>query len=745
MKGAALATAPTQLSGTRTSLRLRRAYLSTLIVLALLSIASNLLMSIQVQATRSTATLVNTAGRQRMLAVRISSDAENAATTHDPNSTADLRQSLEVFETNHLRLADPASGLYTSGYEPDVKTYYTRILDPLVVGFTAAAHRVLATPLADLRPSRPDVAFLAEQARGPLLSALDHAVTLDTHRSDVVIARVEALSWVRVSLVLSLLAALGIFVFRPLERRNRVLLADLIQERNAVQAQAHQLTQLAREANLGRQDAVVLAELTRGLGEAKQLSDITGTTHALLSPLLGSTWLALLHLGEAAQPSLLSLHGPGPATMRPLLERRASLSTETLLHTASRGPDYVSDSRTTGLLPLGVGALAMVPLPDKPARGPVLLLAARTADAPQGWSTSQRRLLEAAARATCDAWERVALLDELRRSADYSQALLQVSALSDTPRSPEDVAHEAAIIITQVTDLDWAGLVVLRQGTGRVLTAYQHPDLPSTTLARLTRDFTDEEGLIWEVAQRGQPQFVDDYAQQLHARPELIEAGIHAATWVPLGTFEDTHYLLIATRLNDQPWAAANRELLAAAARTVSLALTRASYLHALEAAALLDPLTSLPNRRAFQRDLDALLSQADRHRQAFAVVMIDMDGLKTVNDRDGHEAGDALLGAFADSLKLHFRVEDQVYRLGGDEYALLLPQTGAQAQDEIRRRVQRAVAHTQQRGFLHAAASSGVAFAAQDGWHAQTLVSLADERMYQEKAQHRTTRLLSS
>ncbi|GGR03686.1 hypothetical protein GCM10008957_15750 [Deinococcus ruber] len=726
-------------------MRLRRAYISTLIVLALLSIASNLLMSIQVQATRSTATLVNIAGRQRMLAVRIASDAQIAATTHDPRSTDDLRQSLQLFESNHQRLANPASGLYTSGYEPDVQSFYTRTLDPLVVGFTATAQRVLTTPLADLRPGRPDVTFLAEQSRGPLLSALDHAVMLDTHRSDTVIARVQALSWMRVSLVLGLLATLGVFVFRPLERRNRVLLADLTQERNAVQAQAHQLAQLAQEANLGRQDAVVLAELTRNLGEAKQLSDITGTIHALLSPLLGSTWLALLRLDETAQPSLLSLHGPSPANVWPLLERQASLNTETLLHTASRGPDYGTDIRTTGLLPLGVGALAVVPLPDKPARGPVLLLAARTADAPQLWTASQRRLLEAAARATCDAWERVTLLDELRRSADYSQALLQVSALSDTPRSPEDVAHEAAIIVTQVTDLDWAGLVVLRRGTGRVLTAYQHPDLPSTTLARLTRDFTDEEGLIWEVAQRGQPQFVDDYSQQLHARPELVAAGIHAATWVPLGTFEDTHYLLIATRLNHQPWAAANRELLAAAARTVSLALTRASHLHALEAAALLDPLTSLPNRRAFQRDLDALLSQAERHRQAFAVVMIDMDGLKTVNDRDGHEAGDVLLRAFAESLRVHFRAEDQVYRLGGDEYALLLPQTAVQAQDEIGRRVQRAVVHTQQQGFPHAAASGGVAFAPYDGWHAQTLVSVADDRMYQEKAQHRTARGISS
>ncbi|MDQ6697216.1 MAG: diguanylate cyclase [Actinomycetota bacterium] len=93
-----------------------------------------------------------------------------------------------------------------------------------------------------------------------------------------------------------------------------------------------------------------------------------------------------------------------------------------------------------------------------------------------------------------------------------------------------------------------------------------------------------------------------------------------------------------------------------------------------LERAALVDPLTGLMNRRALDRDLTQFLAAARRHDRSLTVVMLDVVGLKSTNDRFGHEAGDELLKDVASGLIGRLRVGDNLYRIGGDEFVLLLP-----------------------------------------------------------------------
>lgn len=99
-----------------------------------------------------------------------------------------------------------------------------------------------------------------------------------------------------------------------------------------------------------------------------------------------------------------------------------------------------------------------------------------------------------------------------------------------------------------------------------------------------------------------------------------------------------------------------------------------AMLIHELEQTALLDPLTGLLNRRALDRDLVAQLAIARRHHQCLSIVMIDVDGLKTVNDELGHAAGDAKLRAVARRITSALRSGDNSYRIGGDEFVLVLP-----------------------------------------------------------------------
>lgn len=90
-----------------------------------------------------------------------------------------------------------------------------------------------------------------------------------------------------------------------------------------------------------------------------------------------------------------------------------------------------------------------------------------------------------------------------------------------------------------------------------------------------------------------------------------------------------------------------------------------------------LDPLTGLPNRRLFFTEANRVLALAERHGHPFALVYMDLNGFKTINDRGGHEVGDAALCGVADRLKGLLRGGDLLARLGGDEFLLLLPETG--------------------------------------------------------------------
>ena len=97
---------------------------------------------------------------------------------------------------------------------------------------------------------------------------------------------------------------------------------------------------------------------------------------------------------------------------------------------------------------------------------------------------------------------------------------------------------------------------------------------------------------------------------------------------------------------------------------------------HALQTQAFTDSLTGLLNRRAFDTDLKREVARAARHHRPLTVVAIDADGLKAVNDASGHIEGDRVLRRLGDALASTLRSEDGAYRIGGDEFALILPDT---------------------------------------------------------------------
>jgi GGDEF domain-containing protein len=147
--------------------------------------------------------------------------------------------------------------------------------------------------------------------------------------------------------------------------------------------------------------------------------------------------------------------------------------------------------------------------------------------------------------------------------------------------------------------------------------------------------------------------------------------------------------------------------LAAAAGVSVHLTLNRLEALQGLLGTlALNDPLTGLGNRRALELDYDRYRALAQREGNALWVSLWDLDGLKAVNDREGHAAGDRHLQAFARVLKEELREGDGVYRVGGDEFAALhLGLEGEALAERVRARFPAvSVGFAEARGSLEAA-----------------------------------------
>jgi diguanylate cyclase (GGDEF)-like protein len=152
---------------------------------------------------------------------------------------------------------------------------------------------------------------------------------------------------------------------------------------------------------------------------------------------------------------------------------------------------------------------------------------------------------------------------------------------------------------------------------------------------------------------------------------------------------------------------------------------------------ALQDALTGLPNRVLFEQSLYNWLIQAKRHSRGLAVLFIDIDNFKSINDTYGHDMGDKVLIMVADRLKSSLREEDTVSRWAGDEFVCLLMEVKQEA--EVTRLAEKMVnriseAYTFNRTVLSIRVSIGIAIYPADGETADILLKKADTAMYQAK-----------
>jgi diguanylate cyclase (GGDEF)-like protein len=336
--------------------------------------------------------------------------------------------------------------------------------------------------------------------------------------------------------------------------------------------------------------------------------------------------------------------------------------------------------------------------------------------------------------------EQLSLQGELERAnTELSHRLTALSLLYHVSRSlnatlelPE-LLGRISTLVTERLRIDYFS-VLLVNAEGRLEEAASVPPRASGSRGA----FRLGEGAAGRAAESRLPVYLPDLAREPDARP----LGPTSGSLLSLPVVHQGRLLgvLNLQRSGTEAFAAEEVELLAAVADQAAMAIQNARLHAETVALSITDALTGLSNRRHLFRELEQEVARAARFRTQVALVMLDLDHFKELNDAAGHVAGDAVLRQVAEVLKTQVRRVDVVARYGGEEFCLVLPQVSKKDAMEVAEKLRRSLS---EQTFAHATpggitASGGVAHLPTDASTLETLLEAADAALYASKRQGR-------
>lgn len=353
----------------------------------------------------------------------------------------------------------------------------------------------------------------------------------------------------------------------------------------------------------------------------------------------------------------------------------------------------------------------------------------------------ERRLLEVYARHAAAALDAATALDEARRQSLTSNRLLGLADRLATARSPVDVAQTLAEAASEVADADSAAVLLWDPELGVLETRGTHALTPELQplIESLKVSLADSEGL-GRMIEDHQPRIITPSTVRTDfGRWILQEAAAHRIAIFPL-VAHDVFYGVVAARWVDEERSIDNDDLVArmsGLAHQGATSLESTVLLDRVRHQALHDPLTGLANRDLFVDRLEQEIRRARREGTRLAVLYVDLDRFKKINDRLGHHVGNEVLCETARRLRSALREQDTVARMGGDEFTVLLPGIADAEQAElVANNLLTACSRPQRSGSrsFTVTPSIGIAVHPEHGATAGGLLRHADVAMYQVK-----------
>jgi diguanylate cyclase (GGDEF)-like protein len=268
------------------------------------------------------------------------------------------------------------------------------------------------------------------------------------------------------------------------------------------------------------------------------------------------------------------------------------------------------------------------------------------------------------------------------------------------------------------------------------LTCWFAAGTESDTLLRLT--FKNGQGHTGWVARHRTPLIDVPAAADLAAGGSSARSALQSALITPLVMRERLVGALCLYHTERGIYTRDHRRVMERVCDQAAAVIHNSLLYDRTRAASLTDPLTGLPNRRVLETYTATELARAARIKGELALIVIDMDEFKSINDTHGHHAGDRALQLVANTLSAVVRPYDVCARFAGDEFVIILAGCGPEEAEAKRRELQEAVAKIvvdERDGFQSLSVSAGVACYPADGTEYDSLLEVADRRMYADKA----------
>lgn len=349
------------------------------------------------------------------------------------------------------------------------------------------------------------------------------------------------------------------------------------------------------------------------------------------------------------------------------------------------------------------------------------------------------------ANAVAPAIERARLIKQERETAQALarekaelEAVNSIVATAAASLELELVLQLALEKTISVLGTDAGSIHLLEEGSGDLVLKAHHR--LSVEAVRDIQRLKVTNSIAGMAVERKEPVLVPDITQEPRiATQATLQQGPRATVIVPISLRDRVLGVLTTGRAGAGSISRDNTNLIQAIANAVAPAIENARLYEQMETMALTDTLTGLPNRRYLLGELERELSRSRREQAPLSLLMIDVDSLKAVNDKYGHEAGDRLLMELAGLIKGAVRTSEIVARYGGDEFVVVLPNTTPGDAETVARRIRQRVnayrLQVREGKEIAAQVSIGIATFPQQAASAAEILDRADSAVYLSKA----------
>ncbi len=347
------------------------------------------------------------------------------------------------------------------------------------------------------------------------------------------------------------------------------------------------------------------------------------------------------------------------------------------------------------------------------------------------YSLEDLRLLEDIISQVSVSIEKEYLRERLREREEELAVINRSSTIITSSLNIQDIYESFIRELKKVVDVSWAAITLIEGDNLRILALFSETGSAWQVGERLplhgsaTEWVTANHEIVVEPDLEQESRFVTG---KLHR-----QQGIRSIACLPLIAKGEAIGSLVVASRQPNAYSARHITLLEQLTSQIAMPVENSQLYAEVEEKAHYDDLTGLLNRRSLDEVITVEVNRHSRYGGVLSIIILDLDSFKTYNDNHGHVAGDKLLRQAGAEMKKSIRGSDQAFRYGGDEFAILLPNTSIDAALQVSERVRKRVAGIES-GRIPITASLGLASWPADGINAVEVIAAADSALYLAK-----------